>query len=319
MTVSAARPLKCVAGVDKKFNRTYKASYQVIASLFEGPLAVLNAFGIPAWGSPYSWGFDFDMWCFSNGYNANPIDMITYNFGAGDEQCWKWIVDVTWSTEPSERSSMYPRMSPLDEPPIVGGSFSGNQERAVRDKDGIPITNTAGEPYIENAPTRYANLDTLELGFNTPTIDLVLRNSMMGRVNSVPIWGLGVRQALMVNWVWKVANAGDFQYVQNSFSFLINRTEHPAEVCIGTAGAIGWYTTLPNRGWAPYEVPDDPETKVVKRDDQDTPLTTPVMLKCDGTEETAVDADHWNTFSVEYEADFHDIPGLPDPLPGPFV
>lgn len=319
MSVSLARPLKCTAGVDKKFNRTYKATYQVIADLFEGPQAVLNAFGIPTWGSPFTWGLDFDAWSFSNGYNANPIEMITFNLGLGEVQCWKWHVEVTWSTESSERSMLKPKMNPLEEPPVISGSFVGNQERAVRDKDGKPIVNTAAEPYIENAPTRYSNLDSLEIAFNTPTIDLVLRNEMMGRVNSEPIWGLGIRQALLLQWGYKIANAGELEYIQNTLSFQINRTQHPTQVCIGTANAIGWYTTLPNRGIAPFTVAGDLTSKIVKRDKHDTALQTTIMLKCDGTEETAPEADHWNTFAVEYEADFHEIPGLPDPLPGPFV
>lgn len=305
--------MKVELSVDKEFNRVYTATYQVIASKFHGPLSVSSAPGLPLWGSSFVWGGDFDLWCFVNGIKATPIERIQYD----NHECWQWIVTVTWSTVPVTRGPSQERGNPLLEPPVISGSFVGSSLPAYRDIEDKPIANTAGEPY--NPPPMVKDgIDTLRIGYNTAVIDLVLRAEAIGKVNELPIWGLESRQAFLNQWTWNIAYSGTLAFIRNEFEFHINRKPTPtsSSVCTGASFADkeGWYTVLPNEGLAPLEEPEG--ERIHKKDKQDMPLTSPVPLTCDGTEG---EDDKFNIFAVEREFDFLTIPGLPDPLPGPFV
>jgi len=318
MTVGIAKPLKTSGGVDKKFNRTYKATFQVIASLAEGSLAVMNAPGIPGFGNAYYWYGEYDLWSFVDGASADPQEQILYDLGSGLEKCIKWQVTVTWSTATSERSQGDPRSNPVSDPPVIAGSFIGETESVFRDVDDAPIANTAGEPYPQ-PPTVQSNTDGLSISYNTPTINLGLRAQMIGKVNEVAIWGLEKRQAKLASWRWSVAYAGPLAYVKNDFEFHIRRVKNPTtNICTGSdlAGLEGWYTVLPNEGKAPLKVAGVIASKEAKAGDNDVPLNEPVRLSCDGTENTG--DMKWNIFKVEREIDFAGIPGMPTTLPGPF-
>lgn len=318
MATSTAKRIKVSGSIDSKFNRTIKGVYQVIADLNDGPLIVLQASGIPAWGSPYTWaGTESDSWIFVNGASPEPKEDINFDLGdgGGTRRMRVWHVTITWSTIASERNSSQPRDNPLDEPPVLSGSFLGGTEPVFVDALGNLIANTAGEPYSP-APLLTENTDSLRLSYNSATLSLSQRSLMMGRVNSVAIWGLPARRVKLIRWDWNVLYAGSLAYISNSFEFHISNKQHPAAVCVGPANAVGWYTSLPNKGYAPLTLPDDENTKKVKKDGEDMPLNAPVSLACDGTE---TGAETWNVFPLELEADFKDIPGMPDPLPGPFV
>jgi hypothetical protein len=164
MAVSIARPLKCSSKTDRIFNRVYTAEYQVIADLEDGPETVKQAPGLPAWGTTYSWGLDIDVWAFVNGANANPVERIQYE----GRDCWRWVVTVTWSTEPASRAPAF-RNSPLEEPPVMSGSFVGSTKPVYRDADGTLIATTSGEPY-NPPPEVNAGIDTFNISFNNLVI-----------------------------------------------------------------------------------------------------------------------------------------------------
>jgi hypothetical protein len=317
MAVGPAQPLKTSGGVDKKFNRTYRATFQVIASQKEGPLAVLNAPGIPGFGNAYYWYNEYDLWTFVDGGNAEPQEEILYDLGNGVEKCRKWVVTITWSTATTERSQTDPRSNPLNEPPVISGSFIGDQELVFRDIDDKPIANTAGEG-VPQPPTILSGTDGLSISYNTGSINLRLRSQAMGKVNKTSIWGLDPRQVKLMSWRWSILYAGPLSYIKNDFEFHISYRETPSTACIGSTlvNKQGWYNIYPNEGFAPLELPNDLGTRKVKKDKQDIPLNTPVRLNCDGTE---LDGEmKWNIFKVEREFDFTTIPGMPAILPGPF-
>jgi hypothetical protein len=320
MTVSEAKPIQVSEKIDKKFNRTYTAKYQVIASLTEGPNAVLDAQGIPTYGTSFEWYDDIDEWSFCDSASADPAEDILFDFGSGEEAARKWIVTITWSTVSSERSKENPRNSPLDDPPVLGGSFLGETESVFRDKDENPIANTAAEPY-EQLPTVLSNTDTLTISYNTSEIDLAQRALLIGKVNSGSLWGLNVRQVKLVRWNWKPLYAGTLSYIKHDFEFHISRKKNPTTgICIGDeyAGLEGWYDVRPNEGYAILKTSNDLDSKTTKRDPEDMPLNRPVKLNNDGTEKKSAGM-LWNIFAIEEEEDFSAISGLPDPLPGPFA
>lgn len=309
-------------GIDSSFNRTYTATLQVIADKGDGPLTVLNAPGIPRWGSYYQYGNEFDLWSFSRDYKPTPKEHIKYDpgDGGGTREMVKWHVQVTYTTSPAQRSSNDSRQNPLFEPPKISGSFLGGTKEAIRNKDGALIVNTAGEIY-DPSPTVADDIDTLLISFNTAYISLLQRANARGKVNSASIWGLDERMALLYRWDYEILYAGSMPFVSHRFEFHINYTQTPStNVCLGSsyAGNRGWYTVLPNQGLAPLKTANTPDTKRRAKDDMDNPLTHPVKLKCDGTEETGT-TERWNIFTVEEEFDFTTIPGMPNPLPGPFI
>lgn len=319
--LQAAKPIKCTGSVDSKFQRTYTTTWRVITSQGDSAMTAMSAAGLPLWGSTFAWGSDFDLWTTAQTIKADPeketdVNPIKYNgFNATS-----WIVTIGYSSRPMDRSPGDTPEDPIDDAPVISGSFLGERKVAIRDKDGNPIANSAAEPYLDNPPTVLANTDTLRIQYNTATIDLAQRSEFVGCVNSTAIWGLSPRQALLVRWDWSVKYAGaSLVFIQNSFEFHINRTETPPETCVGPASQKGWYTILPNRGFAPFKTANDLASKAQKKDKHDNIMNTPVWLKCDGTEETDPAEKHWNVFLVEREADFTTISGMPDPLPGPFV
>jgi hypothetical protein len=79
----------------------------------------------------------------------------------------------------------------------------------------------------------------------------------------------------------------------------------------------GWYTVYPNEGYAALKVANDLQTRRTKRDAEDMPLNRPININCNGTEKTSAGT-LWNIFKVEEEYDLTTIPGMPNPLPGPF-
>ena len=316
MAASAARKVRVSASVDNKFNRTYTGIYQVIADLSDSPLTVFQAFGIPEWGSSFIWDTDYDLWAFAQGYTADPVERIIYL----GRDCWKWEVKVTWSSVSTERAKADPRNNPLDDPPVISGSFLGERVAAIRDKDGDPIVNAASEPYLDSPPTIIGNTDTLRISYNTATINLAQRTKYVGTVNSAAIWGLKKRQALLSRWDWRILYAGDLAYIAHDFEFQIKYELTPTDnVCVGPTNVEGWYTILPNRGYSPYKIADNYESATLARDPEDNPKTTPVSLNCDGTENLDPDVAFWNVFEVEREESFQAIPGMPDPLPGPIT
>lgn len=314
----SAKKVKVSSGFDDKFNRVHTGIFQVITDVDDGPITALNAIGIPTWGTSFVWNADIDLWAFAQTYKADPIERIVY----GGRDCWKWQVTVTWSSKSTERAKTSPRLNPIDDPPVISGSFLGERVTAIRDKDGNPIVNAAAEPYLDSPPTVLGNTDTLRISYHTAQIDLAQRAQYVGAVNQSTIWGLQPRQALLTRWDYSVKYAGDLEYIAHSFEFHIKFDETPASnVCKGEglADKPGWYTILPNRGYSPYKIADDYNSKTLKRDGEDNPVTTPVSLLCNGTENTDPATEYWNVFAVEKERDFTAIPGMPNPLPGPFA
>ena len=306
--------------IDEENHRNYTSQYQVIADVTDGPMAIRNANGIPAYGSSFAYESETDTWAFCKSIDANPSARIK---GPSGERI-KHLVTVVHSTKPSGGSNNpnNQRDDPLDEDPVIGGSFVQYSKPAHRDRNNIPILNTAKEPYTPPVEVEDA-YDTLTISYNTATISLGFRAGYRNTVNSSAIWGLPKRRAKIVRWDWKILYAGtNMAYVRHDFEFHISYKEHPTQdVCTGAANNIGWYTTLPNSGtyywpagWGPAKLLKDESVKFMDKEDQPVDVGN---LTCDGDDGTGNDQT-WNVFEVEYEKDFTAIPGMPDPLPGPF-
>lgn len=319
MTVYDAEPVAPPSlTTDEKFHRTYTTVYQVFATTDEGPFSVGSAGGLPGYGLSYAFGNDIDLWAFCKNIQVQPNPTRVKHRGA---EAYKWLVTVTHSTIPSDHNPGQSRENPLNDPKVISGSFVGYTRPTWRDKNDDPVVNSAKDPYVppEQVDDAY---DTLRISYNTANINLGQRAQFRGSVNSTSIWGLGVRQAKLTRWDYSVQYAGNsLAYIRHDFEFLISWQEHPAsaDICSGTADAIGWYTTLPNSGYAYYPGGTLTRKNRVPFTSEDQLESTPQKLACDG-DEAAPDSDQkYNVFELEIEKDFNTIPGMPNPLPGPFV
>lgn len=319
--VNAARPVRSSLSIDAEFHRTYTSHYRVISGHEAAPQAVSNPGGLPNFGSSYSWYGNVDLWAFCKGAKVQPQPVeIKYN----GQRALQWDITVTHSSRPDGNStdSGTARDNPLDDKPVISGSFTSNRVPRFRDKDGNVIENAAGQVY--NPPVEVDDsYDSIRIAYNHATISLSQRAQARGCVNSAPIWGLAARQAKLVRWDWRVLRAGNsLEYIRSEFEFLINYALTPATVCVGPAGVRGWYTVLPNTGDHYYVGGDktDPKAKRAGKDGVDESLADKIKLTCTGDRQADQGAAvGWNVFEVENEYNFTTLPSMPNPLPGPFV
>lgn len=303
---------------DEKFHRTYTTTYQVITDKEGGPLEASVAQGIPAYGSSYAYEGEFDDWAFCKSVNINPVP-TRINFGG--QQAYKWLVTASHSSIPSDHNPNTTRDNPLDDEPVISGSFAGFSRPAWRDKDNKVLKNTAHDMYTPPEETD-DSIDTLRISFNTATIDLAFRTQFRNTVNESAIWGLAARQAKLVRWDYQVLYAGlQFAYIKHDFEFHISYKENPGASFVSTgsadAGKFGWYTVLPNTGYRYLEGGD--VTKRVPFMAEDQPEDDPQPLEDNGDQRSPALDFKYNIFKVLGEADFTTIPGMPNPLPGPFA
>lgn len=321
-------PLTSVLSIDEKLHRTYTSKYKVIDNYKSSPYEIAQAAGIPTYGTYYQWFNDFDLWAFAKSIKISEPERMENKDGRS-EGLAQYIATVVHSTVPAEGSTdpsnQQPRENPLDDPPVISGSFSPFFKQVYRDNAGSQIENSAKHPYVPPVEIEDHHL-TLNISFNTATIDLSQWADFRGAVNSGAIWGLEERQVKLKRWGWKIQYAGNqFSFIKHDFEFLISFEETPSsagDICKGKsyANKKGFYTVRPNSGMIYYEGGNiDEDHEMEFKDSQDQPLTTPAPLTCTGDRADPSSNQKWNVFVPEKEKDFTSIPEMPNPLPGPFA
>lgn len=313
-----ANPLSTKMSVDEKLNRTYTSKYQVPeVPLWASPLEVMNATGIPNYLSYYSWGSDFDLYAGFKSLEVDPKEDTSTTVSGARTRTRNWEVTFIHSTDYSgNHDQNSPKGDPTFEPAQVSGSYVNRNITAVKDKDGNPIINTAGDPinpmFQINDP-----LDSLNITFNTATLSLSTRASAKGRVNSASLWGLGPRQILLNSWKYSVKWVTGYAYIVNNLEFLINTEQFVYDFANrggGTETLNGYWKIAPNRGYS--ELVSGKRKPILIRD---LKPNTPQMLNSDGTKADVGSSETWNAYALEKEFNFASISGLPAVLPGPFV
>lgn len=319
------------SGVDltRGMKREYTTNYQVIAHEDAAPDLVATAVDsegnrIPKYGEYYIYKNNPDIWAACYAISATS-DFVKIKHG--DNNAYKWVVTVKHSTD-REDAQPNKRDNPLNDPPVIGGTFQPFNKAIYFDADGNLAANTAGFPITPPIQRTHQN-DTLTIRKNTVSISLPQRTTFMNRVNSVPIWGLLARQVKLTAWRYTINRIGDLlDYVTHDYEFVISYEEHPKQnVAIGPTGAIGFYETRPNRGFEYYDggLPGPaapPAQKRLRRSTStDKSLTgAGVKLTANGDRADETAAETWLVLKPELEADFRTLPGIPFPvLPGPFV
>lgn len=308
MVATAARPITSSVGWDKDWNRTYTSVYEVITTdVQDGPITAVQASGIPAYRSPYSWGNDSDPWAFCSEVDAQIRSV--------EETSKLWTVTVTHTTRPQFRCADTQIENPLDEPLKLSGSFVQFQRPTQVDKDGNPIVNSVDEPFVP-AIERDDSHDTLNVEFNSPTIDLQLRAEFRDAINSQGLWGLLRWTVKLTQWDWAIAYYGTCNaYVINRMTFLIK---------YGTGVDSTWIKEVLDAGFRHKincAVGLDPALRMkTNTDAQDNQIHQPMPLDGSGNPISIAcgDAPVYLSWHLYNEKNFADL-GLPDPLPGPFT
>jgi hypothetical protein len=171
MAVGTAKPLHRgrQLDVDEKGVREYERPYLVVTtSALHGPWDVIQAPGLPALYTPY------------------PDDPLALRVGlsprgSGDESGLVWEVIAKYSTKYD--SPQNNQSDPLERPIRFSGGLAYFKVPAVKDNEGNPILNLAGDPYDPPAEADDARL-TLVAVRNERTIPWETMRQYKNAVNS---------------------------------------------------------------------------------------------------------------------------------------
>lgn len=200
--------------------RTFTITHRVKSDYTDGPATVMYTPGLPAVGSSWNFGGDFDFWAW-----CYPDMSVKYdNTRRGNAKHKYWLVSQTFSNKPlSQRCNTLSIENPLAEPQKLSGSFVKYTREATRDKDGNAIL-TSSKELIRGPSVEFdTSLPTVSISQNVPYQELPLFSAMIDHVNVSPMWGLAARCVKLSNITWSRQYYGLCNvYYTRSFEFDIN-------------------------------------------------------------------------------------------------
>lgn len=181
---------------DKEGHRTYKVKWLVQShSVFDGPAHALVASGLPAIGSSWSQGNDYDGW-------ARCYPTMQCNYVSRNERGMFWEVEQTFSTKPLTRCQDTSIENPLQEPDRISGSFVKYTREIEKDKDGDAIKSSSHERIRGSMVEFDANRPTVTIEKNVLVLPLSTIAEMVDTVNDASMWGLEARKVKLSNVSW---------------------------------------------------------------------------------------------------------------------
>ena len=181
---------------DKEGHRTYKVKWLVqCSSVFDGPAYALVASGLPAIGSSWNQGNDYDAWarCWPN---------LTAKYLTQNERGLWWEVEQTFSTKPLTRCQDTTIENPINEPDRISGGFSKYTREVEKDKDGDAIKTSSLERIRGDQVTFDDNRPTVTIEKNVLILPLSDIAEAVDTVNSNTMWGLTSRKVKLTNVSW---------------------------------------------------------------------------------------------------------------------
>ena len=233
-------PVTWRGGRDEEGFREYFITHRVkMTDEGDGPALALQASGLPATGSFWSFDNDVDIWAFCSPEKTQKI----YKEKRGDPNLW-WDVESRFTTKPFNRCQTSTIEDPLLEPQKISGSFVKFTKEAIVDKDGNGVFSSSEEmfrgPQVEiddNRPTVRIEQNVLNLGLATfaPMVDTV---------NDAALWGLPARTIKLSNVSWQRKYFGTCsKYYTRIFDFDIDfNTFDRTIIDEGTKVKVGHWT-----------------------------------------------------------------------------
>ena len=194
---------------DDEGHRTWTISHYVeVDSVNDGPATVMQASGLPAVGSTWSFGTDIDVWAFCYPY------MKVAKHSAYKEGEWikYWKVDQKFSTKPLNRCGTATIEDPLDEPQKISGSFVKYTKEGTRDRWGAAIRSSSFEPFHGQQVEFDHNRPTVKISQNVASLGLSTFAAMIDCVNDATLWGLPPRCVKLSNVSWERLLYGTCSY-----------------------------------------------------------------------------------------------------------
>jgi len=301
MSVTSVKPFENThGGVDAEGVRTYTNVYHVYTDdKDDGSNTARFAAGVPAYGDTWIWFNDFDQYAVCKTRTAQLADV------EGTRR--KWIVTCGFTTALQRRDPTADQAAPDAEPWKISGSYNIGTQATSRDREKKAITNSAEEELVAEIPSGF---DTLILEGITSTIDLAVRANAMLKCNSTPMWGLGTRRFMMMQWAYDIGYRAVTPYVRHRIEWHIKYDKWDLEVIDkGTR-------TIKDAGAT------DPELRYQQATAEDLQIVGGIYL--DGSGKALDIKANPLGFPLRFEViDEYDFLGnmgfLPNPLPGPFV
>lgn len=295
MSVVEVKIVDVKASEDDDGNSTYVVTYRVQCNnATDGPRTCFNSGLLPGYGSTYTNGVETNTDAFYRSYQNWRYENLEHRLTR--------LVDVIFTTRPVTTKPQASWGSPLYEPWRVSGSYTDLQKEVDRDRNGTKICNSSDEPKTRLIPYGH---DTVHLEGYTDTISLSQRAQAVKKCNSAAMWGLSARRVFLRQWTYQIVYNHTTPYVHHVLDFEINYD-----------------------GWDEKFIDAGTRTKLVVGSPVYTPITNKDIKErgevyLDGSgqilDTTATPAGYTLTFEAIDQYNFLTIPGLPNPLPGPFV
>ncbi|MHC4709432.1 MAG: hypothetical protein ACYTA3_03165 [Planctomycetota bacterium] len=202
---------------DKDGHRTYKVKWLVqTTSTADGPSHALIASGLPAIGSSWNQGNDYDAW-------ARCWPTMACRYITRNERGRWWEVEQTFTTKPLSRCQDTTIENPLNEPDRISGGFTKYTQEVTQDRNGDEIKNSAEEAFRGPQVEFDNNRPTVTIEKNVLTLDLATISEMVDTVNDATLWGLAARKVKLSNVSWSRELYGTCTfYYKISYEFDIN-------------------------------------------------------------------------------------------------
>jgi hypothetical protein len=181
---------------DKEGHRTYKVKWLVqSSSTSDGPAYALVASGLPAIGSSWNLGNDYDAW-------ARCWPTLSAKYLTQNERGYWWEVEQTFSTKPLTRCQDTTIENPINEPDRISGGFSKYTREVEKDRNGDAIKTSSLERIRGDQVTFDDNRPTVTIEKNVLTLPLSDIAEAVDTVNSNSMWGLTSRKVKLTNVSW---------------------------------------------------------------------------------------------------------------------
>jgi hypothetical protein len=230
-------PVTTLLDRSEEGHRTYSVIHRVKSTdLADGPSVVLDASGLPAVGSPWSFGNDNDSWAYCTGY----AKVRKHSAVKEGDPTQHWTVEQKFSTIPTTRCQDESIENPLLEPQSISGSFVKYMKEATHDRNGDPIK-TSSHELIRGAQVEFdGNRPTVQIGQNVVSLGLSTFSQMVDTVNDSTLWGLSTRMIKLSNVSWERNIYGTCTYYYTrTFEFDIDFTTFDRVVLDEGTKALG--------------------------------------------------------------------------------
>lgn len=252
---------------DRRF--TWREGYTVLCDVEDSFSDILLAEGLPR----------------INDLLENTIDVRVKSVKPTKVSPIYWMVDVDYEGQTGPENV---EDSPLNDPPSIRWSNQVSEEEIDEDKDGKPISTVNGEP-IKGIKKSISDL-VLDVRRNYQSVDLVATLQYLHSINSDTFAGFapGIARLISFDATFVIAeevSGGGFWEVSAKIVFRVPWRSTPAKA---------WSVRVKHEGF--YEKIGSIIKKAV--DDNKEPVSSPVMLKADGTRETDPEIGHWLEFDI---------------------